>query len=279
MQERTFHLTAQDGLGLTGSVWEVKKPRALLLWLHGFAEHRRRYLHFARWLSEKKIALAAVDLRGHGESEGKRGHIKKFEDYFRDVTAFLHWARNTHPNTKYILGSHSHGGLVAARYVEEGALPLSLAALVMTGPFLGLASPPPGWQKDLVLRASRVLPSLAIPAGIDPDFLSHDKDVVMAYKHDPLVFRSARARWLAEVFKHQRLAQSKAPSIKIPTLVMQGLGDRVVDPQASRRFYGALETKKHWIGYDEAYHEILNEPDRESVYRDMFDWLKKSARV
>ena len=65
MQERTFHLTAQDGLGLTGSVWEVKKPRALLLWLHGFAEHRRRYLHFARWLSEKKIALAAVNLRGH----------------------------------------------------------------------------------------------------------------------------------------------------------------------------------------------------------------------
>lgn len=275
MQERTFHLTAQDGIGLAGSVWDVKKPRLVLLWLHGFAEHRRRYLNFARWITEKKIAFAAVDLRGHGESEGKRGSIKRFEEYFQDVTAFLHWARNTYPRAKFALGSHSHGGLVAARYVEEGALPLSLAALVMTGPFLGLATTPPGWQKDLILRMAKVFPGMSVPAGIDPAHLSHDNDIVMAYKHDPLVFRSARVRWLAEVFKHQRLVQSKAPSIKIPTLVMQGLDDRVVSPEASRRFYGALETKKHWIGYEAAYHEILNEPQRETVYRDMFNWLKR----
>ncbi len=277
MQERTLHLTAQDGTGLAGSVWDVKKPRILVVWLHGFAEHRRRYQNFGNWLSSKKIAFAAVDLRGHGDSEGKRGFIKRFEEYYRDIAAMLHWAKNNYPGAKFILGAHSHGGLVAARYVEEGALPLKLAALILTGPFLGLATVPPAWQKNLVLRAARVFPAMPIPTGIDPAFLSHDPDVVLAYKHDPLVFRSARARWLAEVLKHQRLVQNKAPSIKIPTLVMQGMADRVVSVDAVRRFYAGLETKKRWIGYDDGYHEILNEPNRETVYRDMFAWIKKTV--
>ncbi len=278
MTEQTFTLTASDGVGLVGSVWKAKRPKALLLWIHGFAEHRRRYDHFGRWMSDQGVTVAAIDQRGHGESQGKRGHVNRFEDYFRDLSALQHWANENHPKLKTVMGSHSHGALVSARFLEEGALPRRPVAVVMTGPFMHVGTPVPAWKDSMGALAAKVLPSLSVPTGIPPSRLNHDARNCAAYASDRLVFKSATARWYVEMLKHQALAISQAGKITLPILVMQGMEDIIVSPQASRRFFDALGTPaKHrkWIGYEGLYHEILNEPVKEDLYKEILKWIKK----
>ena len=278
MTEQTFTLTASDGVGLVGSLWNTKRPRAMLLWLHGFAEHRRRYDHFARWMSDHRVSVAAIDQRGHGESQGKRGHVVRFEDYYRDLSALIHWVKQHHPKLGTVLGSHSHGALVCARYLEEGSMPIRPVAAVMTGPFFDVGTPVPGWKDRLGVLAGRVAPGLSVPTGIPPMRLNHDARNCAAYASDRLVFRTATARWYVEMRKHQKLALSMARRITLPILVMQGLEDSIVSPQATREFFDELGTpEKHrkYIGYEGLYHEILNEPVKETLYKEILKWVTR----
>ncbi|MBI3396228.1 MAG: alpha/beta hydrolase, partial [Spirochaetia bacterium] len=124
--------------------------------------------------------------------------------------------------------------------------------------------------------ASRVFPVLAVPAGLDPHHLSHDERIVLGYKNDPKVFKSATARWFTETMREQELALSRAQFIKIPTILLQGTADTITSIDASRFFFSELASKKKtWIAYNGMYHEILNEIDREKVYRDILHWIKK----
>ncbi|MCB1140391.1 MAG: lysophospholipase, partial [Leptospiraceae bacterium] len=235
-----IELNTADQKKLKAMYVPADKPEAFLVWIPGFAEHKDRYTHFGGWMAEQKVSFVALDLRGHGDSDGKRGFVKKFEDYFLDVDALLHWTRDVAGDLPFFLGSHSMGGLVAARYLERGQLSRPVHAAVMTSPFLGLGVPVPGWKKLLAKTISGIIPAAAVPAGLDPALLSHDENIVDAYKNDPLVFTKATARWFMEVVKHQADVISDASKIKLPIFVGQGGADQIVDVQSTRDFQAAL---------------------------------------
>jgi len=276
MAEKTIHLVAQDGFKIAGSVWPATKSKCLLLWLHGYAEHRRRYGHFGNWMADQGVTVAAIDVRGHGESDGKRGHVGRFEEYFYDLNVLIHWSRENFPKTTCLLGSHSHGGLILARYLEEGSFPRKIEAAIFSAPFVGIGMPVPDWKMTMANSVSSFVPKLSVPTGLPPELVSHDERIVSSYRNDPLVFKKATTRWFTEAVKHQEIAIAKAGQIKLPTLVMQGLDDKIASVDASRRFFAGLGGKnKKWIEYPGFYHEIMNEIEKERVYKDMFAWIKK----
>ncbi len=58
-------------LSLPGHFWcPVNKPKAVVLALHGMGEHAGRYDTLAEYLVLQGIALAAFDVRGHGQHTG-----------------------------------------------------------------------------------------------------------------------------------------------------------------------------------------------------------------
>lgn len=276
MAETTFHVNAVDGTKLAGSVWEGRKSKRMLVWIHGFAEHRKRYAHFAGWLNQNKVAVAAIDLRGHGDSQSRRGHVHDFSEYYQDCSALLHFVKQNFPKLPVSLGSHSHGGLVAARYLQAAKPPLPIHCAVFSAPFLGLPPGFPPWKKKLGEAITGFLPTLSVPTGIDPALLSHDEKVCRIYGADPQIFTTATARWFTEATLAQARAVSRAPMIRMPVLVMQGTGDRIVSQEASRRFYEDVASdKKLWIAYQGMFHEILNETDRLRVYEDVRKFVKR----
>ncbi|MCS7204297.1 MAG: lysophospholipase [Leptospiraceae bacterium] len=265
---------SKDRTKLIASLWDANSHQ-WLLWIHGFAEHRLRYENFANFLYEHQISFFIFDLRGHGDSEGKRGLILDFQEYLNDVEAAIQFLST---KTKKIhIGGHSMGGLILGRYLETRNPPIEIKSAILTCPFIGLGMPVPGWKRFLGNLLSKPLPGLLLPSGLDPEKLSHDKHVVESYKNDPKVFKHATARWFAECLKHQELVVKEASNIRIPTLVLQGLSDEIVDPQAAKTFYENLTTEKRWIGYERLYHEILNEiqEERQKVYQDILKWIKK----
>ena len=61
--------------------------KAIAILVHGMGEHGGRYQHLGDYLAEFEIESWIPDLRGHGRSGGKPGHISHFSDLHRDLSA------------------------------------------------------------------------------------------------------------------------------------------------------------------------------------------------
>jgi lysophospholipase len=254
------------------------KARATVVVVHGWAEHSGRYGHVMDALNARGLSCLAFDCRGHGLAEGRRSYINRYDEYLADLDRAVVKARELSGERPplFLLG-HSQGGLIAARYASDPAYGCAgLAGVVLSSPAFGFALKVPAW-KDLLGRvASKVAPHLAIPAGLDPRFISRDPAAVKAYLADPLVFDKATARWYQESLQAQQDAVAGAGAISVPILVMQAGDDRVADPAATERFVGRLPSKaKRYRVWPGLYHEIFNErePDRAAVLTALGDWF------
>jgi len=98
-----------------------------VLVVHGLGEHGGRYAEVARTLTEAGWCVVAHDHRGHGESGGRRGVIDAPDDLLADLARVIDAVRTVRPGRLVLLG-HSLGGLVAGRFVAEGAQPVAQRA-------------------------------------------------------------------------------------------------------------------------------------------------------
>jgi lysophospholipase len=266
----------RDGLSLRFRAWQPAGPRALLLVLHGLAEHSGRYLHVGARFAGAGYAVYALDHRGHGQSPGPRVHVARFDEFLEDVDALRNVAEAQHPGRPIVLVGHSQGGLVALRYVLTR--PAGLAGAILSSPLLGV-HPSSRASPGLVILA-RVLsvlwPSVLLPNHVDASRLSHDPEVVRAYGEDPLVSHRVSPRWFTSAMLAIRHAHERAPQLALPLLLMVSGADRLVDAEASLRFAAhAPRDKLELVVWEGLYHEMFNEPERETVFARMEAWLEE----
>lgn len=220
-------------------------------------------------------AFWACDHRGHGKSGGKRGHVNSFDEYLADLHRLIGIARESTPALKTFLIGHSLGGPIAPRYAQK--YPGELAGLILSGPAFRdkVASP----AKILLAKAiSPIIPTFTAKTGLDPSLISRDREVVRKYVEDPMVHGVATARWYTEYRRAQDEAMQVASKLVLPTLILQGGADGIVDASATSEFFRKLASPDKTLRvYEGFYHEVLNEPGKESVLRDMDAWL--TARI
>ena len=249
-----------------------RKPRAILLVVHGLAEHFGRYTNVVDYFVPKGYAVYGFDQRGHGQSEGMPGYVEKFSYYIDDLKTFIDMVRINHPGEKFFLVGHSVGGTIAIayslRYQDK-----------IDGLILSSATIEPGSSLSPVkIALARLLSLIAPKMGvhvIEASAISRDQAVVNAYVHDPLVYRGKiRARLGAELIKTMQKLPKQMPEIHLPVLIMSGSIDRLSNPEGSQRLYEGIDSRDKTIKfYDGFYHEIFNEPERDQVFGDMEAWL------
>jgi lysophospholipase len=253
--------------------WLPPAPWAVLLVVHGYAEHSGRYEEMGAWLARRGLAVHAYDQRGHGRSEGLRCHVDRFDEYLDDLSAVLSLVAGEHPGQPLALLGHSMGGLVVATFLAERRP--AVGAAVTSGAALALG---PGVSRLRIVSARllrRVAPRLSIGSGLDPAGLSRDPEVVRAYLEDPLVFRTMTASLAAELLEAVGRAPSCAPRVAAPLLLLHGAEDPLCPSEGSRAFHDALRVPgKAFRSYPGLRHEIFNEPEREQVYADLIAWLE-----
>lgn len=275
---RTIHprhgyVQAVDGLRLHYRAWEVDAPRAGLLVLHGLFEHSRRYQELGEFMAEAGFSTFALDLRGHGGSEGRRGHVRRFEILLQDVDRFRREVEGgLDVELPLFLIGHSMGGLVAVRYLEE--YESSLAGAVITAPWFGTAVPVPRWQVILANVLDRVLPAFPFPFRIDPATLSHDPERVADYRDDPDIHGTITPRLFTEISTAMHRALQRADRIDVPVHFLLAGDDRLVDTQRSLAFARALPARVVTVDVlDGAYHEVLQERERRETMATIRDWM------
>ena len=255
-----FHATTPDA------------PRVVVGLLHGYAEHGKRYAHVADAWAERGIATVAIDMRGHGRAEGRRGHCDRFQEFIDDGAELTRLVRERAPDVPAVLFGHSFGGLVAAS-VAIGR-PSPWRALALSGPFFGVASEVPLVKRLAGRLATRIAPTLAIATGLSGKDVTHDAARGRAYDEDPLVFKTATARWFTETEAAQQGAIARAPSLTMPLLVVIGLADHVVSVPRARAFFDAAGSEdKTWDGRQGLFHEVLNELEWRSIADRIAEWI------
>jgi len=265
--------TASDGDNLAVQDWQLPhpvRPRGTVLVVHGLGEHAGRYDALAQQLNGWGFNVRGYDQYGHGQSGGRRGSVPHQHRLLDDLADLVESTRNRAPELPLVLLGHSLGGLVAAGFVARDIVPVD--GLVLSSP--ALAPRLNGVQKMLLAVVPRVAPNLTVGNGVDPEFLSRDPGVVQAYRKDPLVHDRVSGRLARFIAEEAPVVRSCAPRWLVPTLLMYGGGDRIVDPKGSERFAAAaprdVVSAHRFDGY---YHEIFNEPRAEPVFTRLRQWL------
>ena len=263
------HGTTRDGLVQLRRRWLPRRPaRAVVLLLHGIAEHSGRYDRVGTALSEAGFDVVAIDHRGFGETGGRRGHVDHFGEFLDDVEDQLAEVRKLGLPT--VMLGHSMGGLIALAYCVDGR-PLP-DYLVLSGPALGYElSPKERFLSVLLPVLRRVAAKMEVREPSDPALLATDPAVGEVFYADPLRVPYPTIS-LAAALKDAMIGSvARVDRLSVPTLCLHGGDDRLVPTESSEALDGLPGVERHVV--DGLRHEIFNEPTGPEVIARVVAWI------
>ena len=285
--------------------WPTNKPRAVIIILHGLAEHSGRYQRLAVSLNKAGYAAVAIDHRGHGQetpvcSQGLFGYQGGWQNLLSDVDQIHKKAVALYPDIPVIVFGHSMGSFITLSWLLQRPEPLD--GVVLSGS---------GYNSPLMLKLGAVIAAVEClrqgtnghsklidtltfgsynsafkPVRTAFDWLSRDKAEVDNYITDPCCgFQGKNGLWRDMFTGLQPISSVKALSRIQPKLPFYIFGGSM-DPIGSQgRGLQKLSNKlaqagianislKIWPG---GRHEMLNEINRDEVIASLIQWLDQQV--
>ncbi|MGZ3693196.1 MAG: alpha/beta fold hydrolase [Bdellovibrionota bacterium] len=273
---------AKDRVTLFGQAWVPYHPIGTVAVFHGYGEHGGNYARLVRDFIDNRFAVVMMDLRGHGLSEGPRGHAPSPEIYAED---WAHFLSNVFPmilpNLPFYVWGHSLGALVALQLLKKSSFPVKPRAVVLSSPLLGFPVLK-GMQKLLAKLAptmAKFLPSFPIAHGISPSVLSHDEEYLARRFEDPLIGKVSTPLWFLSMKEAVKELQASPEAFQTisPTLLLLAGNELVTNLNDARKFaFRAYSGMTHKViefpGY---YHELEKEKEiRARVVSESVGWFK-----
>ena len=248
-------------------------PIAVIVIAHGIGEHSGRYMTIVNHFVPLGYAIYALDHRGHGRSPGKRGHIMRWEIFREDLKHFMQFVRSEQGDKSLYLLGHSLGGLMVLDFALH--YPHGLNGVIASSPALA----EPNISPALILLSkimSYIWPALTIKTTLDVTAISHDPAVIEAYQGDPLVHDRGSARLGTEFGLCRKWTLDHAGEFSCPLLIYHGRSDRIVPYQGSVEFFESVNAAdKELHLFDNGFHELHHDTDKENLFLLIENWLHK----
>lgn len=265
-------IKSYDGHNIFTCEWKTDLPiKGVVCLVHGQGEHCGRFKHVTSALNLSGYSVVAFDLRGHGKSSGKRGHIRGYDKFLDDIDMIIDKSKELYPNKPCFLYGHSLGGNLVLNYALRRKQKLS--GVISTSPWLTLSFKPAAIKVWLAIILDKIFPSFSQSSGLEKEALSHDAKIIEAYTSDPLVHSIVSARLFLSVYKSGIWAIEHANEFSVPLLLMHGSEDRITSSAASSEFAEQIKencTFKLWEGL---FHELHNEYQKGEVIGYIINWL------
>ena len=308
MSDEVRQLQTADSVRVVYRTWLPEgAARGAVQIVHGASEHSGRYGRLAAALTDRGLAVYAMDLRGHGRTAessgvGRYGDAgdgasagqdgQGVEGVLRDVAALQAVLSDEHPGVPRILLGHSMGSIVALAAAERNRA--DLAGLVLSGPLgvnpdladtvTALEAAVDAGLGDQPLDALGQFNAAFEPARTGYDWLSRDPAEVDAYLADPLcgddmplTYGYAAEMFALSVRAGTEEAIAGLPD-GLPVLLLSGRRDPVGGTDANQvnalaRLLRARGLPVEQHVYPDARHEVFNETNRDEVTGHLLDWL------
>ena len=288
-------------LELKAAVIAPQEPKAVVVFVHGMAEHKERYFPFMTYLSEQGFACVIYDQRGHGATATNPDDLGYFgkngvDLLVEDTRNVIRWTREQYQGLKLFLFGHSMGSMVvrcfARKYDAEidglvvcgspsanGVAGLGILVTYAIQLFKGERFR----SKKVALMMFGQHEKKFRAEGMHNAWLSTNRANVLAYNEDPLCgfkFTLNGYRTVMQLIRETYSPKGWAvnnPGLPVhflvgaedPCIISREAFDKAVD------FFRSCGYKKVSAKvYTGMRHEVLNELGKESVWEDVGDVLK-----
>ncbi|XP_076936355.1 uncharacterized protein LOC143603457 [Bidens hawaiensis] len=275
-RDYSLFLTPRGETMFTQSWTQVSvQTRALVVLLHGLNEHSGRYDEFAKLLNAHGYKVYGMDWVGHGGSDGLHAYVHSLDDAVIDTKAFILHVLAENPGLPCFCFGHSTGGAIILKAALDPKIKKSIAGVVLTSPAVGVQ---PSHPIFVILAPvfSLLLPKFQFSAANKKgSTVSRDPAALVAKYSDPLVYTgSIRVRTGHEILKITSYLQQNTRKLKVPFFVLHGTDDTVTDPDASLKLYKEASSEDKTIKLlPGCLHDLLFEPEREEIKREIIEWL------
>ena len=299
---KEYYFKGADGLPIYASAYEVDEPKAVVLALHGMAEHRKRYEEFAQRLNNAGYSFYIHDHRGHGDTALKNnlplGHFADEDGWYKileDVRKHRKLILNRQHSQFYLFG-HSMGSFLARDYIMRYSDHFDGAILSGTGLVKNIELT---LLKFLIYleklirgkkKKSKIVEKIIFssnnkefePVNTPHDWLSRDEKITKKYYEDERCGFSCTVQFYADFYKGMKELANKKNYKKLPQdyplIFLSGAkdpvgGEDIVEVAHDYRNAG-LKNVEYKL-YDEGRHEMINEYNKDEFFEDVINWLKK----
>lgn len=290
---KTIKLKGYQDFELSCYVWDkVDNPKGVVQIIHGMQEHAKRYNDFAKYLNSVGIIVFASDLRGHGQTAlihnlplgYSDGDI--FMEIVQDQIIITEYLNNKYKLPVTIFG-HSFGSFIGQRYVVENGFKIKniiLCGSTYTNSMLYKS----GYVLAKICRLfkgkkarAKLIEKLSLrsygkgfPNG---NWLTRDDKVWAKYLSDDLCGKSFPNNFYWSFFKHARHNYDNLKNIPfyVPIMLISGTDDPVKGKKGLHKLffkYGSANKKVFLKVYPGARHELINELNKDEVFKDISDF-------
>lgn len=276
---------------------------------HGMQEYILRYKDFAKYLTKKSCLVVGHDHLGHGDSVTSEAEMGFFCESFpsdvlvEDMDALRKMIQEENQKIPYFMLGHSMGSYMLRKYITLHGENLAGVMLVGTGSMsdgvmkFGMAvcrtlAAVFGWhfRSHFVRKLSLLGPYRQFDSDgkiLEKNWLTKDLDIAEKYFKDEkcvFLFTVNGYYGLMEAVYYDNQPENIAKIPKdLPIFLASGDMDPVGDLGAGvkkvyRQYKKAGITDLTWKLYKDDRHEILNEVDRKTVYRNLYSWMEARSQ-
>ena len=261
-----------DGAHIVGKDWYVKSPKAVLAIVHGFGEHMGRYDVLGKWYQSQGIAVIGFDLRGHGLTSGKRGHVDDYELLLDDVDGLISQAVGHFGDAPIFLMGHSMGGNIVLNYIKS-RVPKDVKGFIVASPWITLVDKASTVAVALGKMMRRIKPNFTQKMPIDVKVLSWNEDNQKAYKEDPLVHAMISAELGLSVVERGEGILHEPFETNAPLLLMHGEDDSLTSKDSTKQLAGQAKGEVTLKMWHHCKHELHNEDNKEQIFSFVRNWM------
>ena len=249
-----------------------QKAKKCILIIHGLGEHSGRYEDFGLRLTKKKNGIYSFDLPGHGNSDGRKGHIQKFSEFIDATEQVLIHIRRNNLECQIVLFGHSLGGLIALNFLIDRES-REIESAIISSPWIKLAIEVPKYLLNIQRVFKNLFPSLSLNNRINPLDLSKDQKIINEYINDKNVHDRISIKLYSEVVDSIQLVKEKSEKIKIRTLIYHGKNDRLISYHGSEEINKKINNSELNI-LNNVYHEPHNDIEKDLVFDKIYKFLE-----
>ena len=275
-------LLTGSGGRLHGRLWiGDHDPVGVVIVVHGLGDHGGRYETLAENIVGNDWSLFVFDLPGNGQSPGARGRVDSFDGLLADIACARQTVGDRLPNLPQVLLGHSMGGTLAINYVlrrhEMNPQLVRLAGLILCAPMLLPPSPPPRPQVFAAWLTGRLLPWIRVSRPVDVAALTSDPVQAAAIRDDPLMHSQITIYLATQLLSQGRWALDHARDIDIPTLIMHGGDDQLIDTSACEHLPIRIGSSATLVRWPDMRHDLFHEIHKDDVFDRIAEWLRHFA--
>tara|TARA_B100001057_G_scaffold148128_1_gene148055 strand:+ start:4987 stop:5805 length:819 start_codon:yes stop_codon:yes gene_type:complete len=271
MKSSSRKITSRFGNKIFVRSWTPNKSNQALLMVHGLGEHSGRYEVFSKYLKNEKLSLYAFDLPGHGKTYGRKGHIKKFDEYLDSLEDVLIHIRKENLDIPIKLFGHSLGGLISLSFLINRESK-EIDSAIISSPWIKLGLEVPKYLIEIQKVLVNIIPGFRLNNRINTNDLTKDNKINTKYINDQLVHDRISFKLYSEINNQINLVVERCDRIKLKVLLYHGTEDKIISCESIKILSSKIKNS-NMVFFKEVYHEPHNDLEKKEVFKKIIKFL------